>query len=65
MERDQGYYQDFGAPPSPDKPRRNRASDKYTGRPHCDMCGAFRGRYLRRLPMSDGEWRCRGCDNED
>ena len=35
---------------------------KGTTRPHCDMCGPFASRFLRRLPS--GEWRCEGCDKE-
>ena len=31
-------------------------------RPFCDLCGPFRGRFLRKL--LSGEWRCRGCDEE-
>jgi hypothetical protein len=32
-------------------------------RPHCDLCGPFRGSFLRRMPS--GEYRCRGCDEEN
>ncbi len=34
----------------------------WVNRPFCDLCGPFRGRYLR--PLANGEHRCRGCDNE-
>jgi hypothetical protein len=36
---------------------------EYANRPHCDLCGPFRGSRLRLMPS--GEWRCKGCDEED
>jgi len=56
--RGQGKYADYGPRPAAGQP----PSITYANRPHCDMCGPFRGRYLRR--MLDGEYRCFGCDRE-
>jgi hypothetical protein len=35
-------------------------------RPHCDMCGPFRGAFLRPVGRDEfGQiWRCEGCDRE-
>lgn len=39
---------------------------RYTYRPLCDMCGPFRGMYLRYLGHDEfgAIYRCRGCDEE-
>jgi len=42
---------------------RVRRETAWRNRPFCDMCGPFRGRYLRL--MGSGEYRCRGCDREN
>lgn len=68
-------YRDYG--PNPYKPEnaqrfttmigRVRAETRWLNRPLCDLCGPFRGRYLRRLnaPGEYGyEHRCKGCDEE-
>lgn len=64
-------YIDYG--PNPYRPenaerfrvmlRRVAAETRWRNRPFCDMCGPFRGRYLRAMP--NGEQRCRGCDREN
>lgn len=64
-------YTDYG--PNPYRPenaarftvmlRRVRRETEWRNRPFCDLCGPFRGRYLRRL--GTGEHRCRGCDREN
>lgn len=57
-------YQDYG----PAHPTRGtwKGTSVYTStwinRPFCDLCGPWRGRYLR--PIGNGEHRCRSCDNE-
>jgi len=59
-------YEDYGPRPSVELTQSSRpvrpARTGWTARPYCDMCGPFRGRYLRR--MADGEYRCHGCDVE-
>jgi hypothetical protein len=67
-------YTDYGpkpAAPAPDetaeqRTRRLRAQhrSRWASRPFCDMCGPFRGRYLRYM-LALKEWRCRGCDREN
>lgn len=60
-------YQDFG----PAKIRHNGhgelSNPKFRNRPHCELCGPFRGRYLRRAGSDEFGtlWRCERCDNED
>jgi hypothetical protein len=54
-------YVDYGPRPTPETPARRLG--RWAGRPYCDMCGPFRGRYLRTMP--NGETRCRGCDREN
>jgi hypothetical protein len=56
-------YEDYG--PAQRMSRSARVllpTARWIARPHCDMCGPFRGRYLRKT--HSGEYRCRGCDEE-
>ena len=67
-------YTDYG--PNPFKPEnaprfrtmigRVRAETKWRERPFCDMCGPFRGRYIRTMGRDEHgpEYRCKGCDEE-
>lgn len=54
-------YRDYGPKPTKETPVRNRG--RWASRPFCDMCGPFRGRYIRQMP--NGEYRCRSCDREN
>ena len=57
------HYTDHG--PNPYKNGNTptaRESSLWANRPFCDLCGPWRGRYLRSI--GHGEYRCRGCDNE-
>lgn len=56
------WYQDFGQPYRRWKGSSSVLSDDYAQRPFCDLCGPFRGRYLR---LRSGQtWCCLGCDQE-
>jgi len=67
-------YTDYG--PNPYKPenaarfrimlRRVAAETAWRNRPFCEMCGPFRGRYLRRSGSDEFGpiYRCKGCDEE-
>ena len=67
-------YTDYGPKPATPAPnetaaqrtRRMRAArgSRWASRPYCDMCGPFRGRYLRYM-SAVREHRCRGCDREN
>jgi len=45
-----------------------KAKQRWASRPLCDLCGPFRGRYLRAISGSTTEYgpeyRCKGCDEE-
>lgn len=51
-------YTDYGPKP---KPEQARTPLKWINRPFCDMCGPFRGRYLRSIGFDEfgREYRCR------
>jgi hypothetical protein len=67
-------YDDYG--PNPYAPKhaerfthmitRVRAETRWRDRPPCEMCGPFRGRYLRQSGTDEFGpiYRCRGCDEE-
>lgn len=59
------HYTDYGPNPNAqvDRQSSTAARSAWANRPMCDMCGPFRGRYLR--PIGQGEHRCFGCDAED
>jgi hypothetical protein len=59
---DQWAYEDFGVRTL----KNGRRNPRARARPHCDLCGPFAGRYMRKtLPDEHGEvWRCKGCDDE-
>jgi hypothetical protein len=46
---------------------RGQAMARWINRPHCDLCGPFRGRYLMALGWDEyGRiYRCKGCIEED
>ena len=61
---EESIYHDFG----PKLDRDGKFRKEWLDRPHCDMCGPFRGRYLREYPdpgYAGTSWRCRGCDEEE
>jgi ribosomal protein L37AE/L43A len=55
-------YEDYGPIYRP----RNMISSTWFNRPYCDLCGPFRGRYLRQIGVDEfgSIWRCRDCDEE-
>ncbi len=59
-------YDDWGPKPTAESDVRKQGA--WMQRPFCDMCGPFRGRYLRPLrnyePELPTEYRCHGCDVE-
>lgn len=65
-------YTDYG--PNPYRLQRDgdsrpvhRINTAWPSRPYCDLCGPFRGRYLRPIGQPDEhgrEYRCSGCDEE-
>ena len=67
-------YTDYG--PNPHQPAsttrfasmraRVRKETAWRNRPFCDLCGSFRGRYLRRVGRDEFGpiHRCRACDEE-
>lgn len=60
-------YQYFGPPKATKGTWRGVAWNiRYLDRPHCDMCGPFRGCFLRYLGHDEfgPVYRCRGCDEE-
>jgi hypothetical protein len=56
------HYTDFGARTL----RSGEPNRKARQRPHCVGCGAFAGRYMRRVGTDAVgiRWVCRGCDEE-
>lgn len=68
-------YEDFGPATRQIRGHTRLPTQRWINRPFCDLCGPFRGRYLRKLGCGGGsecklgctetEWRCRGCDEED
>lgn len=54
-------FVDFG--PRPTGPR---TTQRWLNRPHCDCCGPFRGRYLRKVGRDEFGtiWRCLPCDED-
>lgn len=61
-------YTDFGPKyVSQKKHGKNVLNPRYVNRPYCDLCGGFRGCYLRktgRVEHGQQIWRCRKCDEE-
>jgi hypothetical protein len=55
-------YTDYG----PSRTRGTIVSQRYVNRPYCEMCGPFRGRFLRRSGADEFGTlhRCRSCDEE-
>jgi hypothetical protein len=59
-------YRDFGPPTLRRKGHGPLANPAFSHRPYCDLCGPFRGRYLRTAGTDEFGtlWRCASCDGE-
>ena len=59
-------YRDYGPAVRKTKGHAPHPTLTWMNRPHCDLCGPFRGRFLRSVGRDAyGEiYRCRGCDDE-